>query len=66
MSVFCIVWQKPGPWLRLLVTIVIYLVAVRFAPGEATPLALGATLGNLLSVQRTSPFPAGEPAEGAA
>jgi hypothetical protein len=41
MSVFCILWQKPSPWLRLVITIVIYLGAFRFAPGAAAPLALG-------------------------
>jgi hypothetical protein len=65
MSVSCIVWQKPGPWLRLVITIVIYLGAVRFAPYAATPLALGGALGSLLAGQRTSPLPVGGAAESA-
>lgn len=58
MSVFCILWQKPSPWLRLMITIVIYLGAFRFAPDAAVPLALGGTLGSILAAERARPLPA--------
>jgi hypothetical protein len=57
MSVFCVSWQNPGPWLRLVITIVIYVGAFRFAPSAATPLALGGTLGSLLTAERARPLP---------
>jgi|HubBroStandDraft_2_1064218.scaffolds.fasta_scaffold981738_1 hypothetical protein len=64
MSVFCILWQKPSPWLRLVITIVIYLGAFRFAPGAAAPLALGGALASMLAAERTRSRPAGRIPEG--
>jgi hypothetical protein len=58
MSVFCILWQKPSPWLRLVITIVIYLGAFRFAPDAAVPLALGGALGTIRAAERARPLSA--------
>ncbi len=58
MSVFCISWQKPSPWLRPVITVVIYLGVFRFAPHAAGPLALGGTLGSFLAAERARPLPA--------
>jgi|GEM_PF-5589595 len=64
MSVFCILWGKPGPALRLVITIVIYLAVIRFAPDAGTPLVIGGTLGAVLTVTpRTTLRPAGESPE---
>jgi hypothetical protein len=64
MSVFCILWQKPSPWLRLVITIVIYLGAFRLAPDAAAPLALGGALASMLAAERIRSLPAGRIPEG--
>lgn len=66
MSTFCISAQKPGPWLRLVITIVIYLVAIRMAPNAATTLALGGTLGSLLAAGLVRQLPDSDSPECAA
>ena len=50
MPVLCIAWQHPGPWLPLVITIVIYLTAARRAP--VARLALGGVLASLAAAAR--------------
>jgi hypothetical protein len=45
MPIFCISLPRPGPRLRAVIVIVIYLVAFRIAPGDSIPLSLGGILG---------------------
>jgi hypothetical protein len=51
MSVLCISLSRPGPRLRAVIVIVIYLTTFRYAPGQSVPLALGGVLGSLLAIE---------------
>jgi hypothetical protein len=51
MRAFCVSLPRPGPRLRAVIVIVIYLGAFRMAPNDSVPLALGGFLGSLLAVQ---------------
>jgi hypothetical protein len=51
MPIFCISIPRPGPRLRAVIVIIIYLAAVRLAPGDSVPLALGAALGGMLALE---------------
>jgi hypothetical protein len=51
MPIFCISLPRPGPRLRPVIVIIIYLAAFKFAPGDSLPLALGGALGGLLAVE---------------
>jgi len=51
MPIYCISLPRPGPRLRAVIVIVIYLVAFRLAPGDSVPLALGGALGGLLALE---------------
>ena len=42
-------WRRPGPRVRAVIVIIIYLAAFRFAPHEAVPLTVGGALGGLLA-----------------
>jgi hypothetical protein len=55
MPVLCIALPRPGPRLRAVVVIVIYLAAFRLAPGDTVPLALGGLLGGLLAIEPARP-----------
>jgi hypothetical protein len=59
MPVFCISLPWPGPRLRAVIVIVIYLAAFRFAPGDTMPLALGSILGGLLAIEPARPLRVG-------
>ena len=49
MKILCIAHPRPGPWVRGVTIIVIYLVISGLDPGAATPLTGGALLGILLA-----------------
>jgi hypothetical protein len=49
MEIRCIAHPRPGPWVRAVIIIVIYLVISGLEPGAATPLTGGAMLGVLLA-----------------
>jgi len=51
MPVFCISVPRPGPRLRAVIVIIIYLAAFRLAPGDSVPLALGGALGGMLALE---------------
>lgn len=51
MTVFSVTWRVPGWRVRTVIIIVIYLVAFRWAPHAAIPLAVGGTLGGLLAAE---------------
>jgi hypothetical protein len=51
MPIFCISLPRPGPRLRAVIVIAIYLAAFRLAPGDSVPLALGGALGGLLAFE---------------
>jgi len=51
MPIFCISLPRPGPRLRAVIVIVIYLAAFQVAPGDSIPLALGGALGGLLAIE---------------
>jgi len=55
MPVLCIPLPRPGPRLRAVIVIVIYLTTCRVAPGDTVPLALGAALGGLLVLEPPRP-----------
>jgi hypothetical protein len=63
MPVLCISLPRhlprPGPRLRAVIVIVIYLAAVRLAPDASVPLALGGGLGGLLAIEPAQPLRAG-------
>jgi hypothetical protein len=42
-------WPQPGPRVRAVIIVVIYLGTLRIAPHESIPLALGSVLGGLLA-----------------
>lgn len=50
MPVLCISLPRPGPRVRAVIVIVIYLAAFRYAPSQSVPLALGGVLGGLLAI----------------
>jgi uncharacterized membrane protein YdjX (TVP38/TMEM64 family) len=47
----------PGPLIRVIIVIIIYVLALHWAPGEILPLSIGALLGSWLgaSIARTYP-----------
>jgi hypothetical protein len=51
MPIFCISVPRPGPRLRAVIVIIIYLAAFRLAPGDSVPLALGGALGGMLALE---------------
>jgi hypothetical protein len=51
VRIFCVSLPRPGPRLRAVIIIVIYLGAFRLAPNDSVPLALGGFLGSLLAAQ---------------
>jgi hypothetical protein len=51
MRIFCISVPWPGPRLRPVIVIIIYLAAFRLAPGDSVPLALGGALGGMLAFE---------------
>lgn len=51
MRIFWVPLPRPGPRLRAVIIIVIYLGAFRLAPNDSVPLALGGFLGGLLTAQ---------------
>jgi hypothetical protein len=50
MPSYCISLPRPGPRLRPVIVIIIYLAAFKLAPGDSVPLALGGALGGLLAL----------------
>jgi len=55
MPVLCIPLPRPGPRLRTVIVIVIYLAAARVAPADTVPLALGGALGGFLAAEPARP-----------
>jgi hypothetical protein len=51
MPIFCVSVPRPGPRLRPVIVIIIYLAAFRLAPGDSVPLALGGALGGMLALE---------------
>jgi hypothetical protein len=51
MPVLCISLPALGSRFRAVIIVVIYLVALRLAPGQAVPLLLGSTLGGRLAIE---------------
>jgi hypothetical protein len=49
-------WRQPGPRVRAVIIIIIYLGAFRFVPHEAVALALGGTLGGFLAAEPARPL----------
>jgi hypothetical protein len=50
----------PGPLIRVIIIVVVYVLAVRWAPGDVLPLSVGALLGGWLGVS-VGPEPVGPP-----
>jgi len=44
MQNFCISLPRPGPRLRAVIVIIIYVMVSRFAPGDTAPMAAGSIL----------------------
>jgi hypothetical protein len=65
MPIFCISIPRPGPRLRVVIVIIIYLAAFRFAPDDSVPLAFGGALGGLLALEPAWAFRAEATGEGA-
>jgi hypothetical protein len=59
MPVLCISLPRPGPRLRAVIVIVIYLAAFRLVPSDTAPLALGGVLGGLLAIEPARPARSG-------
>lgn len=57
MPTVSITWRQPGPRFRVVIIIVIYVGAFRFAPHETIPLALGSLLGGLLAAEPLNSLP---------
>jgi hypothetical protein len=51
MPSYCISLPRPGPRMRAVIVIIIYLAAFKIAPGDSVPLALGGALGGLLALE---------------
>lgn len=51
MPIFCISVPRPGPRLRAVIVIIIYLAAFWLAPSDSVPLALGGALGGMLALE---------------
>jgi hypothetical protein len=51
MEILCIPLPRPGPRLRAVIVIVIYLATFRLAPGNTVPLAAGGALGVFLAAE---------------
>ena len=47
MNLFCITVPRPGPRLRAVIIIVVYLIVARLAPADMMPMAAGSLLGLL-------------------
>lgn len=56
MPVLCFSLPRPGPQLRAVIVIVIYLAAFRLVPGDAMPLAVGSVLGGLVAIEPARPL----------
>jgi hypothetical protein len=54
MPIFCITWRLPGARTRAVIIIIIYVLAFRFAPDAAVPLAFGGIIGAWFAARRTS------------
>jgi hypothetical protein len=63
MPVLCISLPRPGPRLRAVIVIVIYLAAVKIAPADTLPLAAGGALGGFLAIEPARPRAAAVSAE---
>jgi hypothetical protein len=49
--------QWPGPWTRVIIIVVIFLLVARLAPGAVFPLGLGGWLGGWLAVAPARALP---------
>jgi hypothetical protein len=38
-------WWWPGPWTRIIILVIVYVVAARLTPWEVLPLVVGGCLG---------------------
>jgi hypothetical protein len=49
--------QWPGPWTRVIIIVVIFLLVTRLAPDAVLPLSLGGWLGGWLALAPTRTLP---------
>jgi hypothetical protein len=45
----CVARPRPGVWIRVIVVVAVFVLALRWAPGAAIPLGIGGWLGGWLA-----------------